>query len=62
MVGNPNFLVDYKTTKKHKSLNEKVETVAACSCPCCNKCWLYITGDMKGLCVHGGPYKGYIKV
>jgi len=32
------------------------------TCPCCNKCWIYIEGPRKGCCIHGGPYKGYVYV
>jgi hypothetical protein len=48
------------------------EHVLPCGCPCCEKCWLYVTGPKRGTCVHGGRldpsrgrtefYMGYIEV
>jgi hypothetical protein len=31
-------------------------------CPCCERCWRYVSGRSLNRCVHGGPYKGYIEI
>jgi len=33
--------------------------LVGCSCPCCERCWLYVDGDKAGSCFYGGPYAGY---
>lgn len=30
------------------------------SCPVCNRCRIIVGGPARGMCVHGGPYKGYV--
>ncbi len=33
------------------------------TCPCCKQCWIAVDDNGIGAkCIHGGPYKGYIKV
>lgn len=51
-----------------------LEWVIPYSCKCCSKCWLIVwpdgrpkirtskTGKDSLLCIHGGPYLGYVEV
>lgn len=31
-------------------------------CAVCSKCRIYTEGPMKGHCIYGGPFSGYIQV
>lgn len=41
---------------------DEEDRVVECSCPCCKKCWVFVAskkGRKNGMCVFGGPFKGY---
>lgn len=43
--------------------NEEFEEwVMPWQCGCCKKCWMRLSGDRRGSCLHGGPYMGYVFV
>lgn len=39
--------------------NHKGWLMRACSCACCDKCWIYVEGPWIGTCQYGGPFEGY---
>ena len=41
--------------------DEKGNILVPGKCSCCKKCLKYASGPLKGYCIYGGPFEGYVQ-
>ena len=46
----------------HDKVHDERVHPESINCAVCKKCWLIVLGKLRGKCIHGGPYRGYVEV